>query len=219
MKIAELVQSTKKAGSHLLVMENSYALFGHEKTNDMVIVGSHQVKNAHASLYENGKRVEKSHDELLDLFQHLSSLRRTSAVAMFTIYKDDVKRIKESVKSLDATHLRFHSSEHGVTVTVFDFRDFDYDRRIGRKNSLKVNYLDIETTETDDFTFTLNAESLKKLPSGDWNIRIGQNGVTEITPMGESMSYLIRDQKLVEPVTIFDSVSVGRKISFLFHPN
>lgn len=219
MKLVDFIKSKNIAGSHLLVMENSYALFGHEKTNDMVIVGSHLIKNAHVSLYENGKRMDVSNDKLLDLFQKLSSLKRTSAVAVFTIYMDDVKRIKESVKSLDATHLRFYSSDHGVTVTVFDYRDFDYDRRIGRKNSLKVNYLDIETTEIDEFTFTINAESFKKLPTGDWNLRVGQNGVTEIIPMGESVSYLIRDQKLIEPLTVFESDSVGQKISFLFHPN
>jgi len=219
MKITELVESTKNTGSHLLVMEHSYAIFGNNKFTDLVIFGTHRIKGAFASLYENGKRLTISSNDLLQLFQNLSSLKRTIAVAMFTIYESDVRKIKNSVKKLDATHLRFWSNQNSVKVTVFDCRDFDYDRRIGRKNSLKMEYLDIETTKTDDFTFTINAESFKKIPNGDWNLRVGLNGVTEITPMNESESYLIRDQQINEPVTVFDSSSVGQKISFLFHPS
>ena len=106
-----------------------------------------------------------------------------------------------------------------MTVTVFDCRDFEFDRRIGRKNSLKINYLDIETRKFENFTFTFNAESFVKLPSVDCNFRIGQNGVTEVNPIDGDVSYLIRDQKLIEPVTVFDSKSVGKDIAFVFHPN
>lgn len=202
-----------------MLMEKSYAVFGKEKTNDMVVVGEHKIKNAFASLYQNGIRVDVQSSDLLGLFLNLALLRRTHALAVFTIYLDDVKLIKKSIKKLDATHVRFWSNKDGVTITIFDCRDFNTDRRIGRKNSLRVDYLEVETVGVDDFTFTVNAESLKKISNGDWNLRIGQNGVTEITPFGESYSFLIRNQKLMEPVTNFDSVSVGQKISFQFHPN
>ena len=156
---------------------------------------------------------------MVGLFNKLQSLKQTNANSIFTLTSENIKRIKNSIKLLDATYVRVWAIENRITVTVFDCRDFEFDRRIGRKNSLKINYLDIETRTFENFTFTFNANSFTKLPSVDCNFRIGQNGVTEVSPIDGDVSYLIRDQQLIEPVTVFDSKSVGKGIAFLFHPN
>lgn len=219
MKQEDLVATYSSRGSHLLVSQDSFAVFGNESTDDMVLIGKHQVRNAVTALYKRGVRQEVPIDALLNLFQKVASLRMTSANAIFTIYSEDMRRIKDSIKSLDATHLRVWSAGTGVTVTIFDCRDLDFDRRIGRKNSMKLNYLELETRSGNKFTFTFNAESFKKLPPDDCNFRIGTNGVCEVTSVNDATSYLLRDQKLVEPVTVFDSASAGKKICFLFHPS
>ncbi len=219
MEQSEFVRTKSGAGSHLLMTEKHYAIFGNATTDDLVVIGEHRLKNCATSLYQGVSRVDIPLIDLSTLHQNVSELSRTTALSLFTIYLDDVKRIKASIRKLDATHVRIWSNDRGVTVTVFDCRDFDFDRRIGRKNSLKLNYLDVETISDEVFSVTVNTQSFKKIPTGDWNVRVGQNGVTEIKPFTGNESFLIRDQQLVEPVSLFDSISVGQKISFLFHPN
>ena len=208
-----------KLGSAVIRVANSFAVFGHKKTDDMVIIGKEKVSKSKSSLHVSSIKQKVTDDEVVGLFNKLQSLRQTNANAIFTLTSENIKRIKNSIKLLYATHVRVWASEKRITVTVFDCRDFEFDRRIGRKNSLKINYLDIETRTFENFTFTFNADSFTKLPSVDCNFRIGQNGVTEISPIDGDVSYLIRDQQMIEPVTVFDSKSVGKGIAFLFHPN
>ena len=206
-------------GSAVIRVANSFAVFGHEKTDDMVIIGKDKGSKTKHSLHVASIKQNLTEDQVVGLFNKLQSLRQTNANAIFTLISENIKRIKNSIKLLDATHVRVWASENRITVTAFDCRDFEFDRRIGRKNSLKINYLDIETRTFENFTFTFNADSFTKLPSVDCNFRIGLNGVTEVSPIDGDVSYLIRDQKLIEPVTVFDSKSVGKDIAFLFHPN
>ena len=206
-------------GSAVIRVANSFAVFGHKKTDDMVIIGKEKGSKSKPSLHISSIKQKVTDDEVVGLFNKLQSLRQTNAIAIFTLTSENIKRIKNSIKLLDATHVRVWASENRITVTVFDCRDFEFDRRIGRKNSLKINYLDIETRTFENFTFTFNSDSFTKLPSADCNFRIGQNGVTEVSPIDGDVSYLIRDQQLIEPVTVFGSKSVGRDIAFLFHPN
>ncbi len=206
-------------GSAVIRVAKSFAVFGHKKTDDMVIIGKEKGIKSKPSLHVSSITQKVTDDEVVGLFNKLQSLRQTNATAIFTLTSENIKRIKNSIKLLDATHVRVWASENRITVTVFDCRDFEFDRRIGRKNSLKINYLDIETRTFENFTFTFNADSFTKLPSADCNFRIGQNGVTEVSPIDGDVSYLIRDQQLIEPVTVFDSKSVGKGIAFLFHPN
>ena len=206
-------------GSAVIRVAKSFAVFGHKKTDDMVIIGKEKGIKSKPSLHVSSITQKVTDDEVVGLFNKLQSLRQTNATAIFTLTSENIKRIKNSIKLLDATHVRVWASENRITVTVFDCRDFEFDRRIGRKNSLKINYLDIETRTFENFTFTFNADSFTKLPSVDCNFRIGQNGVTEVSPIDGDVSYLIRDQQLIEPVTVFDSKSVGKGIAFLFHPN
>lgn len=219
MKITEFIEAKKNSGSHLLLTTDSYAIFGKENFDDLVRIGQHKLRSAPVSLYKHGQRVEVSVDELQSLYQQVVALRHTGASAFFTLHADDVKRIKQSIDNLDATHIRIWSVGQKVGVTIFDCRDFEFHSRIGRRNSLKMNYLELDTNSVNEFTITLKSVSIKKIPTDNWNLRIGINGVTEIKPFSDSDSYLIRDQNLVEPVTVFESASVGQKISFLFHPN
>ena len=208
-----------KLGSAVLRVHDSFAVFGKRKTDDMVIIGKDKGKKNKPSLHISSIKQIVTDDEVIGLLSKLQSLRQTNANAIFALTSENIKRIKNSIKLLDATHVRVWANNNHMTVTVFDCRDFEFDRRIGRKNSLKINYLDIETRKFENFTFTFNAESFVKLPSVDCNFRIGQNGVTEVNPIDGDVSYLIRDQKLIEPVTVFDSKSVGKDIAFVFHPN
>ena len=208
-----------KLGSAVIRVANSFAVFGHKKTDDMVIIGKEKGIKSKPSLHVSSITQKVTDDQVVGLFNKLQSLRQTNANAIFTLTSENIKRIKNSIKLLDATHVRVWASENRITVTAFDCRDFEFDRRIGRKNSLKIKYLDIETRTFENFTFTFNAESFVKLPSVDCNFRIGQNGVTDVSPIDGDVSYLIRDQQLIEPVTVFDSKSVGKGIAFLFHPN
>ena len=219
MTITEFIESKKNAGSHILLTPDSYAIFGKEKFDDLVQIGQHKLRNPPVSLYKKDKRVVVTVDELQRLFQQVVALKQTAANAFFTIYSDDVKRIKKSITSLDATHIRIWSDGQKVNVTIFDCRDFNFHSRIGRKDSLRLNYLKLDTTMVNTFSITLNTNSIKKIATDDWNLRVGTNGVTEIKPFSNSDSYLIRDQRLIEPVTVFDSASVGQRISFQFHPN
>ena len=208
-----------KLGFAVIRVANAFAVFGHKKTDDMVIIGKDKSKKTKPSLHILSIKQKVTDDEVVGLLNKLQSLRQTNANAIFVLTSENIKRIKNSIKLLDATHVRVWSNSNRISVTVFDCRDFEFDRRIGRKNSLKINYLDIETRTFENFTFTLNANTFTKLPSSDCNFRIGKNGVTEINPIDGEVFYLIRDQQLVEPVTIFESKFIGKDIAFLFHPN
>jgi hypothetical protein len=106
-----------KLGSAVIRVAKSFAVFGHKKTDDMVIIGKEKGSKSKPSLHVSSIKQKVTDDEVVGLFNKLQSLRQTNANAIFTLTSENIKRIKNSIKLLDATHVRVWASENRIQGT------------------------------------------------------------------------------------------------------
>jgi hypothetical protein len=218
-KFLDSIEKHLSFGSHLLVRSNQFVIFGGEQHDDTMLKGRLKFNNTKNILYHKGEKVEVDSQSCIDLFNQTEKLIHSSAYALFTLTDNDLKKIKFSVKEINGTHIRIHNHHSKLRISIFDIKKFNDSTRLSRKNSNSIRYIELNSREVYDFSFTIFADSIKKLPSSDYQIRVGHNGICQFEPLKEEVKYYFRDQKLVEPLTVFHSELVGQDIAFVFHPN
>jgi hypothetical protein len=205
--------------SYQLNFSGNEVIFGSVNEDDIILIRTAKSTRKSSSLYYSGKQLDFSEEKCISLSKNVLSLCNASAFALFNLTLDNLKRIKFLVDKVDGTHLRFHNYKNKLRISIFDYRSFNESSRIGRKESKKILYVEIDARNTDDFTFTVKAKSIKKLPTQDYLVRIGTNDICEFTSVTDNAMYLLRNQLISEPVTVFPSKLVGSDIAFVFHPN
>jgi len=207
----------RSIGSYVLIGDGSFAVFGDPPHTDFVCIGPTKIKSV-PTLYLSGTKQSQSQDACRVLQQRVKQLQHSNALASFSLTYADLSLLKRTGRSMNATHIRLHSHDDNLRVVLFDYRTLDATTRLQRKNSHKFRYIDIEIRMIRDFSCTLLFESFNKLPMGEYDIRIGDNGITQFTPQKQSVAYLFREQKLIEPMTVFHSSKISQDIAFVFHP-
>ena len=215
--VGEISKKYGHIGSYLLMTPKSFAVFGNESSDDIVVVGTG--KNANTKFLIDGRLVEINKTALLTLLQAVDTLTASSAFATVLLTSDAMGLIKETVKKLDATHLRIHNFGNLVRISIFDYRKFLPNSLIQRAITQKIKYYDTDNANIgSNFTCTLNANSFLKLPNQDMNIRVGTNSICQFEPLNENVKYLLRDQEIIEPVMTFLSARLERQISLSLAP-
>ncbi len=153
------------------------------------------------------------------LLQEVMGLSRSNAYTSFSLPSGVVQKLKDSIKKLNATHLRLFNDGDRLRIVVFDYVKFHTSYRLPRKTSNLVRYHDTLIVAHDDFSTTFLAQSFARLPTENLQLRIGENGITQVSLEKDETKYLIRDQGLKEPMNVFESPMVGQNICFVFHPN
>ena len=153
------------------------------------------------------------------LLQEVENLSRSNAYTSFSLPSGVVQKLKDSIRKLTATHVRLFNDGDKLRIVVFDYVKFHSSYRLPRKTSNLVRYHDTRIVAHDDFSTTFLAQSLARLPTVNLQIRVGENGISQVSTDKGDMTYLIRDQGLREPMAVFDSPQVGHRICFVFHPN
>lgn len=215
--VTEIYRKYGHIGLHFLLTPNIFAVFGNEANDDMVLVGKCNFKSS--QLIRETEVIDINIKDLNFLESKVNSLTYSSAYANFQLTEDAMKVIKNCIKKIDATHLRIHDIENSIRVSIFDLRKFLDNSRIQRKNTQKIRYYDSDNADIgSSFTATVSAFSFMKLPAQDTSIRINKNGICEFEPLKDDVKYLLRDQEIIEPNTVFFSDRLDCQISFSFHP-
>jgi hypothetical protein len=213
----EISKKYSHIGQHVLLTPNTFAVFGNGINDDMVLIGKCKFKSN--TLINNNEVIDIDDKDLNFLESKVNSLTYSSAYASFQLTEDAMKTIKNCIKKIDATHLRIHDIENSIRVSIFDLRKFLDNSRIQRRNTQKIRYYDSDNANIgSSFTSTVNAFSFMKLPAQDTSIRINKNGICEFEPLKDDVKYLLRDQEIIEPNTVFFSDRLDCQISFSFHP-
>lgn len=213
----EILKKYGNVGSYALLNNNKFAVFGNEANDDLVVVGTGKNNAVDFLIDGNSARINKT--TLLALSKSLDSLTAASAFATFLLTSNAMGLLKETVKKLDATHMRIHNIGNFVRISIFDYRKYLPSTLIKRANTQKIKYYDTDNANIgSDFTCTIFASSFLKLPNQDMNIRIGTNGICQFEPLKENVKYLLRDQEIIEPVTTFFSDRLGCQISLSLAP-
>ncbi len=207
-----LSESTKT-----LVVGSRYAVFTNEKNRDLVTLGKCESQRT-PTLYDGKVNSGATRDECQSLLAEIDALTRTNAYASVSLPSGVVQKLKDSIKKLNATHVRFFNDGDRLRIVVFDYVKFHASYRLPRKTSNLVRYHDTLIVAFENFSATYLAQSFARLPTENLQLRIGENGVTHITTDKGEASYLMRDQRLKEPMTVFFSKQVNQNISLVFHP-
>ncbi len=200
-----------------LVVGSRYAVFTERGNRDLVVLGQCDAQRTPA-LYYGTEKSAATKDECLTLFAEIDTLTRTNAYASVSLPSGVVQKLKDSIKKLNATHLRFFNDGEKLRIVVFDWVKFHASYRLPRKTSNLVRYHDTLIVAHENFSATFLAQSFLKLPTESLQMRFGENGVTHITTDKGETSYLMRDQRMKEPMTVFHSKQIGQNIALVFHP-
>ena len=201
----------------VLFCKTHFAVFSQEKHADLIIVGRCQSQTK-ASLYSGSTLTATPSADCQHLWAKVEELSLTRAVTSFSLSALVMQKLRKAIKELNATHLRFYNEGNTLKIVVFDYVKFHAEYRLPRKISQTVRYHETSVVVRDDFRITLLASSFDTLPSDYLDFRIGENGVCQVNYAKNDLKYLMRDQKLVEPMTVFHSPRVDRNICFVFAP-
>lgn len=200
-----------------LTLKTSVAYFS-DRQRDFIVV-EHGARNSQ-SILKNAEGATVSTNKQGDyLAAQLGNLLFTNSQASVSLPSGIVQRLKHSIKKIDATHIRFFNESENLRIVVFDYVKFHASYRLPRKTSNLVRYHDTLIVAHENFSATFLAQSFVRLPTQNLQFRFGENGVTKITTDKGDTDYLIRDQKLKEPMTVFFSKKVNQSIALVFHPN
>ncbi len=210
-----LAQKYSGIGSIVLVADGKLIIFGDEKNKDLIAV-AHQRGGAPNGFFRDGVETGVTEELFENLTRNVRSLNRANVLASFAISSSKIKAIRELIIRLDATHLRLHSHLENIRITVFNCRLLDGSIGISRKKKIQVKYLEFGIRPIAPFSITIKSSSFKKLPIlQDYSVWIGNNEISEWSPVQDDIRYYIRDQKLTEPQTIFFSPRLNQEILFV----
>jgi len=201
----------------VLFSKSNFSVFSKEKHADLVIVGR-CLSQGKASLYEGSSLTTTSSADCQHLWSKVEELSRTRAVVSFSLSALVIQQLKKAIRDLTATHLRFYNEGNTLKIVVFDYVKFHAEYRLPRKVSQTIRYHQTSAVVRDDFSITLLASSFDALPSDYLDFRIGENGICQVNYVKSDLIYLMRNQKLVEPMTVFFSKQVNQNIALVFHP-
>jgi hypothetical protein len=213
---AELLSRYGGELNHCLISGNSFVVFN-EKNRDLVIRGRCR-STGPASLYQGETKTTVTVQDCNQLLSRIDELTITRASCSFTLSPLVIQKLKQAIKKLNATHLRFYNEQDKLKIVVFDYVKFHSEYRLPRKSTQKIHYYETRVLMTSDFTVTLLASSFEKLPTEYLNVRIGENGVVQVSKEKDDTRYLLRDQELIEPMTTFFSPRLSREIAFVLEP-
>lgn len=214
---SDLIKKYENIGPYALIDTNLFTFFGNEFNDDLVVSG--KCKNANLEFLVDGVSAKINKTDLLSLSKSIDSLSKTSAFASFQLTSNAIGLIKETVRKIDATHLRIHNISNLVRISIFDYRKFLPKSLIQRAITQKIRYYETKNANiASDFSCTLFADSFLKLSNQDMNIRVGKNGICQFEPIKDSVKFLFRDQEIIEPVATTFSDRLGCQISLSLVP-
>ena len=200
---------------HILFTGTNFVVFS-DDTTDMIMRG--RCEKQKTALYSGQTLISIEKKDCDALWSRIEELSISRANSSFTLSSLVIQKLKKSISNLNATHIRFYNDESKLKIVVFDYIKFHSEYRLPRKVSQTVRYHETLINVMSDFSVSLLASSFTRLPTEELNFRIGENGITQVTVEKSETSYLLRNQKLIEPMTVFHSSQVGRNICFVFAP-
>jgi hypothetical protein len=219
-QVEELSSKFSNIGTHVLMSKNSFAIFGNENNDDLVVTGSCKYNSTKPSLFTNNNAVSVTNKDIEFLKESVKSLTQSSAYAVFQVSEVGIRLIKDAITKIDATHLRIHTHEDSIRISIFDYRKFLDSSRIARSNTQKILYYDCDNVNIDSgFSTTITASSFNKLINQDMTVRINENGISQFEPLKHDIKYLFRNQDVFEPVSTTFSARLGCQISLSLAPN
>lgn len=202
--------------SFSLTLRTGVAHFS-ERQRDFIFI-EYGSRNSKSALRSAEGAIVSTEEDSERLAAQLGSLLHTEAQASVSLPSGVVQKLKDSIKKIDATHIRFFNEGEKLRVVVFDYVKFHASYRLPRKKSNLIRYHETLIVSHENFSATFLAQSFLRLPTQSLQFRFGGNGVTQISTDRGDTTYLIRDQRLKEPMTVFFSKQVNQSIALVFHP-
>ena len=207
-----------RLGYQVIVLPNyRFIGVGDQETDDCVVNGSISLLTDRVLEFDLDAQTNEF-DLDSSVIESINQKKKSHAVAIFSISAITIREIKLAISSLDATHIRFHHKDGSVWVNVFDYRCFLYDHRVKKEHPFTIGTLNLMKRSNQDFSFTMNAPSFKKILEQDYSVRIGHNGYAEFASSEykkQDFAYLVRGQDIVEPVVNFFNDQLDSEVSFI----
>ena len=212
-----IVRSFPKCCRTILLYNAEAIGFGDGDFDDLIAAKPLKKPVTSASLYVDGK-LSKSHSQSPKaLYERYRALLDRGSVGSFSITKPTIERLRRASKQMRATHIRFHSSNNGIHLALFDLRRFVPEMRLKRKHEVMLVADTISTQDRYQFSITLNVTTFCALPVVDSLVAVDPNGIAKVA-YSDGSFYLLRDQKLTPSITTFSTAPLGREIALWLHP-
>ena len=216
--MSNIIKKYQGIGSHLLTASNYFAVFGDVNKNDDLIVLGNLKEKVSPLLYKNKIKENYSKSMCAELLINVQKLTQSSAYTLISLSQKDVWLLKKEIVRINATHLRLHNHDGNLRISIFDIRRFNEVGRIKRKVNHNTTYMDFYQPTTTEYSCTIFASSFIKLKDEDYRVRINTNDICQFESSNDDVKYLMRNQKIVEPMTVFHSNLLNLDICFVFHP-
>jgi hypothetical protein len=205
LAVTKLFSRYKSHVSHVLIHDFAhFVAFGSTDFDDLVIRGRLGKRTNTNGLFDWQEPTDDSTERCRELFNDVCDLTDQGTLGSFNVTAEQLKRIDECIKKIDATHVRFHSQSNGVFVSVFDVRRFDYTLRLPRAHEVRLVVDKLSSQSAYTFSATINASTFLKIALDGYTVSIGCNGIVRMIASKADSEYLIRDQEVIEPAIFND---------------
>lgn len=210
---SKIVSSFPKAFQTVLLCGSEAIAIGNGDIDDVITVKPLKKPVTAPSLFIKGKPNKLNSPSPKELYERYRSLLDRGSVGSFSISRKTVQRVKLASTKLQATHLRFHSNNDGIHLTLFDLRRFIPEARLKRKREVMLVTETISTQDRYRFSTTFSAASFCSLPVADILVAVDPHGITKLS-YDDGSFYLLRDQAITLPITAFSIDPLGKEIAF-----
>lgn len=184
------------------------------ETNDLIAKFNfpYKIQIKTNQLIDLGKEivVKEQNQSILNEFTRLTT---DTLVDIFKFNRTYLEAIQDTIRLIDATHVRFFSMNERIYIRVFNLP----------KLICESSFTDGAYYETwfagdsslNDFTFTLNSSSFLKLKKTDYEVNILENGIIDFVALDFDGQFFFRNQDIFEPITEFKHETLNTNISII----
>jgi hypothetical protein len=200
--------------SHVLIhAQDQFVAFGAPGYDDLIIRGSLEKRSKTSGLFTAHGATDDSPERCGELLGMVRDLTDQGFSGSFNLTAEQTENIRQCIKKMDATHVRFHSERNGIHVSIFDFRRFEYASRIPRNKEVRLVVDTLSKQDVYAFTATVLASTFLKLPQVTCSFSVGRNGIVKLSASSAGLNYLIRDQGTSEPVSFSANAQLASGIA------
>lgn len=204
----------------LLSPDSTVIVYGKsDKHEDLVIRSSLTVNQDHYLLFNLENSMSIDEKEVISLFNKTINKMNSNLIENFNLDRNYVEAINDTINSTDSTHIRFHTENSELKVSVFNYRQFITRVNIRTPNVPFISESTIKNSYvTGDVNFSIDAKTFLKLPDGNYEVETMENGLINFLNLDSEMEFFIRDQEIQEPLIKFTNEKLGLETVFLFQP-
>ncbi len=203
----------------LLMPQRWFLVLGTDEHHDIAVFGETPFPISNPQVLSLRPKSHLDLGAAVEQYRSFQQAIQSPQVASLSLRSIDVTLLRRIIRQGAITHLRFFTAANDtVTVHAFDGRRCFSAVRLRRKGSpLRVFTHELSSELAHAFSVTLKASAFQQLPVTAVSLSVRASGLVACEWGGDDFRLFLRDQSLIEPITVFTSEAAEASVALILH--